>query len=113
TNEGSAATRVCGKAKQETNRPRNTIMADETGKKPDKEGGAGTEKQGGETEAGGRWRHRLLYTCWNDGAGNYVHANWSWFTCWRCGAELHVIQPSVKTGEQGFDTLPFRVFSRL
>jgi hypothetical protein len=28
----------------------------------------------------------LLYTCWHDGAGNYVHSNWSWFTCWRCGA---------------------------
>ena len=39
------------------------------------------------TEAGGRrHHHRLLYTCWHDGAGNYVHGNWSWFTCWRCGA---------------------------
>jgi hypothetical protein len=28
----------------------------------------------------------LLYTCWRDGAGNYVHSNWTWFTCWRCGA---------------------------
>jgi len=55
-------------------------MADEkSGQKPDKEGGSGTEK-GDENEAGGRRRH-LLYTCWNDGAGNYVHANWSWFTC--------------------------------
>jgi hypothetical protein len=62
-------------------------MADEkTGSKPDKEGGTGTEKEGDETEAGGRRRHHLLYTCWNDGAGNYVHGNWSWFTCWRCGA---------------------------
>jgi hypothetical protein len=61
-------------------------MADEkTGTKPDKEGGSGTEK-GDEGEAGGRRRHTLLYTCWNDGAGNYVHAHWSWFTCWRCGA---------------------------
>ena len=64
-------------------------MADEkAGKKPDQEGGSGAEKDEGEsTEAGGRHRHhRLLYTCWHDGAGNYVHANWSWFTCWRCGA---------------------------
>ena len=61
-------------------------MADEKGKKPDKEGGAGTEKEGDEMEAGGRRRHYLLYTCWNDGAGNYVHSYWSWFTCWRCGA---------------------------
>jgi len=62
-------------------------MADEkTGSKPDKEGGAGTEKEGDETEAGGRRRHYLLYTCWNDGVGNYVQSYWSWFTCWRCGA---------------------------
>jgi hypothetical protein len=68
-----------------TNQKRGHIMADEkSGQKPDKEGGSGTEK-GDESEAGGRRRH-LLYTCWNDGAGNYVHANWSWFTCWRCGA---------------------------
>ena len=46
-------------------------MADEkAGKKPEKEGGAGTEKDEAESvEAGGRHRHRLLYTCWNDGAG--------------------------------------------
>jgi hypothetical protein len=60
------------------------FMADEkTGKKPDQEGGIGTEKEGTE-EAGGRYR-RVLYTCWRDGAANYVHSNWSWFTCWRCG----------------------------
>jgi len=36
-------------------------------------------------EAGGRGR-QMLYTCFNDGAGNYVDSNWRWFTCWRCGA---------------------------
>lgn len=69
-------------------------MADEkAGKKPDQEGGSGAEKDEAESaeaesaEAGGRHRrHRLLYTCWHDGAANYVHANWSWFTCWRCGS---------------------------
>lgn len=61
-------------------------MADEkAGTKPDKEGGSGAEKEGDGSEAGGR-RRTLLYTCFNDGAGNYVHSNWSWFTCWRCGA---------------------------
>ena len=67
---------------------RTGFMADEkTGRKPDKEGGVGTEKDEAESaEAGGRYRHRLLYTCWRDGAGNYVHDNWTWFTCWRCGA---------------------------
>ena len=63
-------------------------MADEkTGKKPGEEGGSGTEKDAEGGEAGGRGHyHRLLYTCWNDHASNYVHGNWRWFTCWRCGA---------------------------
>jgi hypothetical protein len=60
-------------------------MADEkTGKKPEKEGGTGAEKTDS-GEVGGRSR-QLLYTCFNDGAGNYVSSNWTWFTCWRCGA---------------------------
>ena len=70
-------------------------MADEkVGKKPGEEGGAGVEDTGAESaategaeEAGGRHRHhRLLYTCWRDGAANRVHGHWNWFTCWRCGA---------------------------
>ena len=65
-------------------------MADEkTGKNPGQDGGAGAEKEDAAegTEVGGRRYHRrMLYTCWNDGAANYVHGNWSWFTCWRCGA---------------------------
>lgn len=69
------------KSKREEN-----VMADEAaGKKPDQEGGGGTEKDADAGEAGGR-RRGLLYTCWRDGAGNYVHSNWRWFTCWRCGA---------------------------
>jgi len=69
-------------------------MADEkTGKKPGEEGGAGVEDNdaanagGASAEVEGhRHHHRLLYTCWHDGAANRVHGNWSWFTCWRCGA---------------------------
>jgi hypothetical protein len=69
-------------------------MADEmVGKKPGEEGGAGVENEEAESpetegaEAGGRRHHRrLLYTCWHDGASNYVHGHWTWFTCWRCGA---------------------------
>jgi hypothetical protein len=73
--------------KQEETKGQQVMAGDKSGKKPDKEGGAGTEKDAAEgTEVGGRRRHTLLYTCWNDGAGNSVHANWSWFTCWRCGA---------------------------
>lgn len=36
-------------------------------------------------DAGGRSR-TLLYTCWNDGAGNYVDPNAKWWSCWRCGS---------------------------
>lgn len=70
-------------------------MADEkTGKKPGEEGGAGVEDNdaekaeaaGAEAEGRHRQHHRLLYTCWHDGAANRVHGNWTWFTCWRCGA---------------------------
>jgi len=67
-------------------------MADEkAGKKPDSdvkpetEGGGGAEKGADASEAGGRGR-KLLYTCFADGAGNYVESSWTWFTCWRCGA---------------------------
>jgi hypothetical protein len=61
-------------------------MADEkTGKKPDDQGGSGAEKGADAGEAGGRSR-QLLYTCFNDGAGNYIDPSWKWFTCWRCGA---------------------------
>jgi hypothetical protein len=61
-------------------------MADEkTGKKPSDEGGGGAEKGADASEAGGRSR-QSLYTCFNDGAGNYIDPSWRWFTCWRCGA---------------------------
>lgn len=62
---------------------------DKAGKKPDQDGGSGIEKEADmpeTSEVAGRRCHRLLYTCWNDGRGNYVQSNWSWFTCWHCGA---------------------------
>ncbi len=60
-------------------------MAEEkSGKKPDKDGGAGKEKGGDAGEVGGR--ASALYMCFADGAGNYVDTRWYWFTCWRCGA---------------------------
>jgi len=55
----------------------------ETGKKPDTEGGVAKQ----ETEAGGRTR---LMVCWNCGALNYIPDNWDWFICWRCGAHYSV-----------------------
>jgi hypothetical protein len=74
-------------AKNNEQHERVLIMADEkTGKKPtDRQGGKGGEKGGDSGEAGGR-ASQLLYTCFNDGTGNYVPAGWTYFTCWNCGA---------------------------
>ena len=49
-------------------------------------GGTGVEKE--EAEVAGRAR-RLLWVCWNDGAGNYVDPTWKWFSCWKCGAVMY------------------------
>jgi hypothetical protein len=66
------------------------VMAGETtGKKPEKEGGPGTESPGPETAEASPRSKRMAYTCWNDGASNYVEPNWEWFTCWRCGALVY------------------------
>ena len=61
-------------------------MADEkSGKKPDEQGGTGKDKGGDSGEAGGRAKSDL-WTCFNDGAGNYVDPAWTYFICWSCGA---------------------------
>ena len=63
-------------------------MADEKMERKPEEGktGVGKEKDdAGGAEVAGRSR-MLLYTCFNDGAGNYIDPSWRWFTCWRCGA---------------------------
>jgi hypothetical protein len=52
-------------------------------------GGAGLEKDDAQgAEVAGRAK-RILYTCWNDGAGNYIDPAWTWFSCWRCGTVLY------------------------
>jgi hypothetical protein len=52
---------------------------------PEGKGGPGKEKEeSADAEVAGRSKG-LLYTCFNDGAGNYVDPSWTWFTCWRCG----------------------------
>jgi hypothetical protein len=61
-----------------------------TDKQPDGPGGIGREK---ESEVAGRGKG-FIYTCWNDGAGNYVDPDWEWYTCWRCG-----VMSNLKTGE--------------
>jgi len=65
------------------------MAGEKTGRKPDKEGGLGTESAGPETAEAGPRSKRMAYTCWNDGASNYVEPNWEWFTCWRCGALVY------------------------
>lgn len=51
----------------------------------------GREKIGTEeVEVGGRKRKWVLYTCWNDGAANYVDPDWGFFTCWKCGVSYCV-----------------------
>ena len=54
------------------------------GKQPEGHGGKAHQEQPAEGEVSGRTK--VLYTCWNDGAGNWVPSNWAWFTCWNCGA---------------------------
>ena len=59
-------------------------------KKPEGKGGAGKEKdEAAGAEVAGRAR-TLLYTCLNDGAGNYIQPDWKWFTCWRCGGLYYI-----------------------
>jgi hypothetical protein len=61
-------------------------MAEEkTERTPEGKGGVGKEKEeSAGAEVAGRQR-QLLYTCFNDGAGNYIDPSWTWFSCWRCG----------------------------
>ena len=60
-------------------------------KKSEGPGGAGVEKDKspGE-EVAGRGKRLLLYTCFADGAGNYIDPSWTWFSCWRCGNLTYV-----------------------
>jgi hypothetical protein len=56
-------------------------------KQPEGPGHVGLEKDPNESaEVGGRGKKYLLYTCFNDGAGNYVDPDAKWFSCWRCGS---------------------------
>jgi hypothetical protein len=56
------------------------------GREPEVKGERGKEHPEPD-EAGGRSRG-ILYTCWNDQAGNYLttFTTNNYFTCWRCGA---------------------------
>jgi hypothetical protein len=60
------------------------ISMDKADKQKEGPGGMGKENPNGGSEAGGRGR-QLLWTCFNDGAGNYIDPDWKWWSCWRCG----------------------------
>jgi hypothetical protein len=67
-------------------------MAEEkTERKPEPgKGGLGQKKDdAGGAEVAGRSR-KLIYTCFNDGAGNYIDPDWKWFTCWYCGMTYYL-----------------------
>ncbi len=62
-------------------------MAEEKpGEQREGKGGIGTEEPDS-SEVAGRGK-KLLYTCYNDGAGNYVDLDWDWAQCWRCGQTI-------------------------
>jgi hypothetical protein len=65
-------------------------MAEEkSGKKPEKPGGPGIEKDPPANAEAEPRSKRMAYTCWNDGTSNFVEPGWEWFTCWRCGALVY------------------------
>ena len=66
-------------------------MTEETpGEKREEQPVLGKEKdEAAGAEVAGRAR-TLLYTCLNDGAGNYIQPDWKWFTCWRCGGLYYI-----------------------
>ena len=67
-----------------------TNMAGEnSGKKPEKPGGVGLEKDPPESVEAEPRSKRMAYICWNDGVSNFVEPGWEWFTCWRCGALVY------------------------
>lgn len=67
----------------------NHMAGENSGKKPEKPGGQGMEKDPpAPVEAAPRSK-RMAYVCWNDGASNFVEPGWEWFTCWRCGALVY------------------------
>jgi hypothetical protein len=67
-------------------------MAEETtSEKPKGQGGIGDQKPETENlEVGGRVRRRQLYTCFRDGAQNYVDPSWNWFMCWQCSGVTYL-----------------------
>jgi hypothetical protein len=67
------------------------MTEEKTDKQPEGPGGVGKEKdESADAEAGGRGKRTVLYTCFRDGAQNWVDPDWTWFTCWRCGVVTYL-----------------------
>jgi hypothetical protein len=49
-------------------------------------GGRECPQPAGGAEVAGKGR-QLMSTCFNCGAQNYVEADWTWFTCWKCNLQ--------------------------
>ena len=69
----------------------NNMAGENSGKKPEKPGGVGLEKDPPESVEAEPRSKRMAYICWNDGASNFVEPGWEWFTCWRCGALVYTV----------------------
>jgi hypothetical protein len=65
------------------------MAGEKSGRKPDKQGGSGMEKDPPESVEAAPRSKRMAYICWNDGASNFVEPGWEWFTGWRCGALVY------------------------
>jgi hypothetical protein len=67
------------------------LIMKETDKQPVGTDGVGREKDESEgAEVAGRGKP-FLYTCYNDGAGNYIDPDWKSWTCWRCGTTHQIL----------------------
>jgi hypothetical protein len=65
------------------------MSGEPSGRKPEKPGGPGIEKDPPAGAEAAPRSKRMAYICWNDGASNFVEPGWEWFTCWRCGALVY------------------------
>ena len=65
-------------------------MAEQTvDEPPNGQGGRGDQKAEPESEVGGRVRRRQLYTCFKDGAQNYVYLL-DRLMCWQCSGVTYL-----------------------
>ena len=76
-------------AEGELRQGRRNMSGEQSGRKPERPGGLGIEKDPPAGAEAAPRSKRMAYICWNDGASNFVEPGWEWFTCWRCGALVY------------------------